>query len=121
MRNFIARMGYILTWGLVIPVYSLEEAFEEYYIFGLLITIVGISSMVFIIVCLIVILFRKGVETTYIQPQTKDYWGLKDVVHELKWEDYPEPSGYDENDNPYYLICYGDIWIVFDDFKESWN
>ena len=65
MKNFIARMGYILTWGLVIPVYRLEEAFEEYYIFGLLITIVGISSMVFIIVCLILLLileFKKKKE-----------------------------------------------------------
>ena len=65
MKNFIARMGYILTWGLGIPVYSIEEAFEEYYIFGLLITIVGISSMVFIIVCLIVLLileFKKKKE-----------------------------------------------------------
>ena len=66
-------------------------------------------------------LLRKGVETAYIKPQTKDYWKLKDVVHELKWEDYPDPSGYDENDNPYYLLWYGDIAIVFDDFDESWN
>ena len=65
-------------------------------------------------------LLRKGVETAYIQPQTKDYWKLKDVVHELKWEDYPAPSGYDENDEPYYLLWYGDIAIVFDDFDESW-
>ena len=48
------------------------------------------------------------------------YIRTKDGVHELKWEDYPEPSGYDENDNPYYLLWYGDIALVFDDFKESW-
>ena len=65
-------------------------------------------------------LLRKGVETAYIQPQTKDYWKLKDVVHELKWENYPDPSDY-ENGEPYYLLCYGDIAIVFDDFDESWN
>ena len=66
-------------------------------------------------------LLRKGVAAAYIQPQTKDYLGLKDVIHELKWENYPDPSDYDENGNPYYLLWYGDIAIVFDDFDESWN
>ena len=27
----------------------------------------------------------------------------------------------DTCDNPYYLLWYGDIAIVFDDFDESWN
>ena len=65
-------------------------------------------------------LFRKGVVTAYIQWQTRVYWMVKDVVHVLKWERYPEPSGYDENGNHYYLLWYGDIAIVFDDFDESW-
>ena len=53
MKNFIARMGYMLTWWLGTPKYSLEEAFEQYYIFGLLITILGIVSMIFLIVIII--------------------------------------------------------------------
>ena len=48
LNNFIARMGYILTWGFGIPEYNLEEKFEEYYIVGLLITIMGIVAMVFL-------------------------------------------------------------------------
>lgn len=64
-------------------------------------------------------LYQKGIEIACIQPQTREYWGLKDVVHELEWESYPEPSGY-ENDAPYYLLWYGDIAIRFDDFEVHW-
>lgn len=65
-------------------------------------------------------LSREGVDVACIQPQTKEYWKLKDIVHELKWESYPEPSGY-KNDKPYYLLWYGDVAIIFDDFYEEWN
>lgn len=60
MSNFFARIGYILMWGLGAPKYSLEEAFEEYYIFGFTITILGIVSMVFLIV-LLIFGFKKNI------------------------------------------------------------
>ena len=53
MKNFIARIGYTLMWGLGIPEYSLEEKFEEYYKVGLLITIIGIIAVIFSIVILV--------------------------------------------------------------------
>ncbi len=53
MKNFIAKIGYILMWGLGIPEYSLEEKFEEYYRAGLLITIIGIVAMIVLIILLI--------------------------------------------------------------------
>ena len=63
MKNFIARIGYTLTWAFGIPEYSLEEKFEEYYKFGLSIIIVGILAMVFLIVFAVLILKKdKEVE-----------------------------------------------------------
>ena len=53
MKNFIARIGYTLMWGLGIPEYSLEEKFEEYYKVGLLLTIIGIVAAIFSIVILV--------------------------------------------------------------------
>lgn len=53
MKNFIARIGYTLMWGLGIPEYSLEEKFEEYYKVGLLLTIIGIVAVIFSIVILV--------------------------------------------------------------------
>ena len=53
LNNFIAKLGYILTWGFGIPEYSLEEKFEEYYIVGLLITIMGIVAMAFLMVLIV--------------------------------------------------------------------
>lgn len=50
MKNFIAKMGYTLMWAFGIPKYSLEEKFEEYYKFGLSITIIGIVATVLFIV-----------------------------------------------------------------------
>lgn len=50
MKNFIAKIGYTLMWGLGIPEYSLEEKFEEYYRVGLLITIIGVVAIVVLIV-----------------------------------------------------------------------
>ncbi len=44
MKNFIARMGYILMWGFGIPEYSPEEKFEEYYRVGLILAIIGIVA-----------------------------------------------------------------------------
>ena len=61
MKNFIAKMGYTLMWGLGIPEYSLEEKFEEYYRVGLLITIIGVAAMVVLIVLSIWYL-KKGNE-----------------------------------------------------------
>ena len=61
MRNFIARMGYIIMWCIVIPEYSLEEKFEEYYRLGLLITIIGIVAMVLSIV-LVILYFKQSNE-----------------------------------------------------------
>ena len=59
MSNFIARMGYIFTWAFGTPKYNLEEAFEQYYIFGLIIEILGIVSMLFLIVIFIFVFNRN--------------------------------------------------------------
>ena len=59
MSNFIARMGYIFTWAFGTPKYILEEGFEEYYIFGFTITILGIVSMLFLIVIFIFVFNRN--------------------------------------------------------------
>ena len=62
MKNFIAKIGYTLMWGIGIPEYSLEEKFEEYYKLGLLITIIDIVAIVALIVLLIWYLKRDEEE-----------------------------------------------------------
>jgi len=44
MKEFFARVGYILTWGFGTPEYSLEEKFEEYYRAGFILAIIGIVA-----------------------------------------------------------------------------
>ena len=60
MKNFIARMGYTLMWGIGIPEYSLEEKFEEYYRLGLLIIIIGIVAMILFIVLFVLYLKKDN-------------------------------------------------------------
>ena len=44
MKEFFARVGYILMWVSGTPEYSLEEKFEEYYRAGLILAIIGIVA-----------------------------------------------------------------------------
>lgn len=59
-------------------------------------------------------LFHKGISIGVIQPQTKDYWNLRDILKYYRWEDYPR--GYGD------MCCMwlDDICIYFDEFKERW-
>lgn len=62
MKKFIARFGYILSWGFGTPEYSLEEKFEEYFNFGLATIIVSILAMTYLITLIVLILKRnKGI------------------------------------------------------------
>ena len=58
MNEFIAKIGYTLAWGVGIPKYSLEEAFNQYYILGLILFIAGIICLV-ILPILIILYTRK--------------------------------------------------------------
>ena len=57
-------------------------------------------------------LYYKGNQVCIIQPTTKDWWDLKDILQEYRWENYPE--GYSD------CLCMniGDIWVKFDEFRE---
>lgn len=58
MNEFIAKMGYTLSYGFGIPKYSLEEAFNLYYTLGLTLFIAGIICLV-ILPILIILYIRK--------------------------------------------------------------
>ena len=62
------------------------------------------------------LLYNKGFEVCCIQPQTTDYWNLKDVIREFKWEDFPNASYNDEC-----ILWYHDVAIKFDSFSEEYN
>lgn len=57
MNEFIAKIGYTLMWGFGIPKYSLEEAFNQYYIVGLILVIAGIICLA--ILPILIILYIK--------------------------------------------------------------
>lgn len=59
MSEFIAKIGYTLMWGFGTPAYSLEEAFDQYYIIGLILFILGIVG---IGILPILIIFIKRME-----------------------------------------------------------
>ena len=71
-----------------------------------------------------IMLYRKGVRIGTIQPQTNKYTTIKDVVHELEWEDYPTESSWDyvsdEEFEPFYVLWVGNLAIEFDKFEVRW-
>lgn len=57
-------------------------------------------------------LYYKGNSICIIQPTTKDWWNLKDILQEYRWENYPK------GDCDCLCMNIGDIWIMFDEFRE---
>lgn len=70
-----------------------------------------------------IMLYRNGVNVGSIQPQTNKYTNIKDVVHELEWEEYPNESNWDyvgEEKIEIYVLWAGNIAIIFDRFEVFW-
>ena len=71
-----------------------------------------------------IMLYRKGVRIGSIQPQTNKYTNIKDVVHELEWEEYPTESNWDyvgdEEFEPVYVLWVRNLAIEFDKFEVRW-
>jgi len=56
MKEFIARFGYTLAFAIGIPKYTLEEAFEEWFKFGLLALVSGALAVLIGLVGIIILL-----------------------------------------------------------------
>ena len=59
-------------------------------------------------------LYRNNELIGSIQPTTKDWWTLKDILKYYRWENYP--SG----DFGFCCMFLEDVCLIFDEFREFW-
>lgn len=59
-------------------------------------------------------LYRNNELIAVIQPTTKDWWTLRDILKYYRWENYP--SG----DFGHCCMFVEDVCLIFDEFREYW-